>query len=100
MAEATARCGDGKERLSSARVLRDLGLRIGELRGGRGFTQEMLAERLKVTARWLQSVEAGKENLTIGTMVRFANALKVAMTQFLTPPTMVSRKPGRPRRSS
>ena len=87
-------------RLSSARVLRDLGLRIRELRGERGLTQEKLAERLKVTARWLQSVEAGKENLTIGTLVRFANALKVPMTEFLTPPTTVSRKPGRPRRSA
>lgn len=87
-------------RLTSARVLRDLGLRIGELRSERGLTQEKLAERLKVTARWLQSVEAGKENLTIGTLVRFANALKVPMTEFLTPPTTVSRKPGRPRRSA
>ena len=87
-------------RLSSARVLRDVGLRLGELRGERELTQEKLAERLKVTARWLQSVEAGKENLTIGTLVRFANALKVPMTEFLTPPTSSRRKPGRPRRST
>jgi transcriptional regulator with XRE-family HTH domain len=87
-------------RLSSARVLRDVGLRIGEIRGERGLTQEKLAERLKVTARWLQSVEAGKENLTIGTLVRFANALKVPMTEFLLPPTSSRRKPGRPPRST
>jgi transcriptional regulator with XRE-family HTH domain len=87
-------------RLSSPRVLRDVGLRIGELRGERELTQEKLAERLKVTARWLQSVEAGKENLTIGTLVRFANALKVPMAEFLTPPTSSRRKPGRPPRSA
>ena len=86
-------------RLSSARVLRDVGLRVRELRAEHGFTQEQLAERLKVTARWLQSVEAGKENLTLGTLVRIANALKVPMVEFFTPPTVTSRKPGRPPRS-
>ena len=87
-------------RLTSARALRDVGLRIGELRDERELTQEKLAERLKVTPRWLQSVEGGKENLTIGTVVRFANALKVPMASFFVTPTTPRRKPGRPRRSS
>ena len=87
-------------RLTSKRALRDLGLRVGELRQRGHFTQEKLAERLKVSPRWLQSVEAGRENLTVGTLVRLANALKVPMAEFFAPPAITKRKPGRPPRSA
>ncbi len=84
-------------RLTSKRVLRDLGLHLRELRQRRELTQEKLAERLKVSPRWLQSVEAGRENLTIGTLVRLANALKVPMAEFFAAPSTTKRRPGRPR---
>ena len=80
-------------------VLRDVGRRVAELRLARGLTQEALAERLDVAARWVQAVEGGQENLTLGTLATFANALKAPMVEFFTPPTTSKARPGRPKRS-
>ncbi len=43
----------------------------------RGWTQEHLAERLRVSTRYLQSVEAGAENLTIDSLAKIGNVLGV-----------------------
>lgn len=83
-----------------ARLLSNVGRRIAELRSERGLTQETLAERMGVTARWVQSAEAGGENFTLTTLVRFANALKVPVAEFFTPPTRAKPRPGRPSRST
>ena len=86
--------------LSVHRVLSDVGRRLRELRIERGLTQEQLAEHLDVRPRWIQSVEGGKENLGVETLVRFANGLKTPIAEFFTPPTGPKPKPGRPRRSA
>lgn len=83
-----------------AKLLSNVGRRIAELRSERHLTQEELSEKLGVTARWVQSAEAGDENLTLTTLARFANALKVPVAEFFTPPTKVRARPGRPRRST
>jgi transcriptional regulator with XRE-family HTH domain len=54
-----------------------VGARIAELRVSRGWTQEQFAERLGVATRYVQSVEGGDENLTIETMAKLANNLRV-----------------------
>jgi transcriptional regulator with XRE-family HTH domain len=66
----------------------------------RDLTQEQLSEELGVTARWVQSAEAGDENLTLTTLARFANALRVPVAEFFTPPTKARARPGRPSRST
>lgn len=86
-------------RPSPARVRRDLGRRVGELRAGLGLTQERLAERLHVSPRWLQSVEAGRENLTIETLVKLAGVLKADIASLFETPTTPRPKRGRPKRS-
>ena len=43
----------------------------------RGWTQEQFAERLEVATRYVQSIEGGAENLTIETMAKLANMLRV-----------------------
>lgn len=73
-----------------------VGRRIAELRAERGLTQEALSEKLGVTTRWVQSAEAGGENFTLTTIARFANALKVPVAEFFTPPTTAKARPGRP----
>lgn len=79
--------------------MRDVGRRVAELRLARGLTQEALAERLDVATRWVQAVEGGRENLTIGTLATFANALRAPMIDFFTAPTTPKARPGRPKRS-
>jgi transcriptional regulator with XRE-family HTH domain len=86
-------------KVTQARVLKDVGRRVAELRLARGLTQEALAERLDVAARWVQAVEGGKENLTLGTLATFANALKAPMVAFFEPPTIPKARPGRPKRA-
>jgi len=88
------------KRLSSRALLANVGRRIAELRAERGFTQEALSEKLRVTPRWIQSAEAGAENLTLTTLLRFSNALKAPLDAFFVPPTTPKPGPGRPRQGS
>lgn len=79
--------------------MKNLGRRLREVRTERGLTQEELAEQLEVSVRWIQSVEGGRENVGVVTLVRFANALKTPIGEFFLPPTQPAPRTGRPRRS-
>lgn len=67
----------------SPAIRRHVGRRIAEERGNRGWTQEKFAERIDVTSRYIQSVEGGRENLTLDTLVKMANALRVRVDALL-----------------
>jgi transcriptional regulator with XRE-family HTH domain len=70
---------------------------VAERRHSYGLTQEQLAEKLDVSLKYLQRVEAGDENLTIASVVKLANALAVEPNYLLRPPrSAVRRRPGRP----
>jgi transcriptional regulator with XRE-family HTH domain len=56
-----------------------LGQRISQARRERGWTQEQLAERLGVSVRYLQAVEAGEENLTIDSLTQLALRLDLSL---------------------
>jgi transcriptional regulator with XRE-family HTH domain len=76
-----------------------VGRRVAELRKAKLLTQEQLAERLKVSTRYLQNIEGGRENLTLETMVTLGRKLGVDAADLLSEP--MSRKPaskGRPPR--
>jgi transcriptional regulator with XRE-family HTH domain len=83
-------------------VARSVGRRIAELRREHGLTQEKLAAALDVSVRWLARVELTGENLTIRTMTRIANGLRVPTRTLLDPPSPAAReiKRGRPKPSS
>ena len=53
------------------------GLRVGNLRHERGWTQEVLAERADVHRSYLASIEAGRRNPTLDVIVKLANGLHV-----------------------
>lgn len=83
--------------LDADRVIRGLGRRVAELRVKAGSTQEELAERMKLPVKYLQRIESGAQNLSVRTLVRFANSLGVPMAELFTPPASFRRpKPGRP----
>ena len=76
-----------------------VGRRIGELRRERGLTQQELAERIRATAIYVAHVEGGDENLTIASLVRFAEVgLGVEVAELFKPPASTEVKRGRPRR--
>jgi transcriptional regulator with XRE-family HTH domain len=86
------------KRPNSKRVLKDLGRRAAELRQALGLTQAELADRLTVTSRYVQSVEAGQENLTVESLTVLAAVLDVAVVALFEPPTSRVVRLGRPKR--
>ena len=73
------------------------GRRIAELREDAGLTQQRLAERLGVSPQYLRRVESGGVSLSIKSLVRFADALEVAVVDLFEPPRRPGkRNPGRP----
>jgi transcriptional regulator with XRE-family HTH domain len=78
------------------RAERDLGLRVSEVRRAQGWTQQQLADRLKIDVRDVRRIEA-RANVTIATLVRLARALGVEIgALFNTPASRAKRHPGRP----
>lgn len=80
-------------------VLRRLGRRVAELRKARGWTQEGMAELLDVTPRYVQAIEAGGENLSVGSLVRLAKVLRVRLPALFERPASMTRKAGRPKKA-
>jgi transcriptional regulator with XRE-family HTH domain len=73
-----------------------LGMRVTELRHTR-FTQEQLAERVGMSSRQLQRIEAGEVDVSLSTLVVLARALAVEPGALLQAPTSrVVRRVGRP----
>ena len=77
-------------------TIHDVGRRVAELRAQRGLTQEKLAARADVTLKYLQRIEAGKENLTLESLVHLANLLQAELVEFFEKPLSPFSKRGRP----
>ena len=54
-----------------------LGQRIKRLRARLGLTQDVLAERIQISPKYLSNIERGRENPTLDTLLRLARSLKV-----------------------
>lgn len=54
-----------------------IGIRIKNLRQSRGLSQEGLAEKTGISPKYLSSIERGKENPTLDTLLKLANSLNV-----------------------
>lgn len=54
-----------------------IGIRIAELRKNVGFTQEQLAAKMEISSKYLSSIERGRENPTLSTLIKLAEALNV-----------------------
>ena len=54
-----------------------LGIRIAELRKIKGITQEQLAGKMEISPKYLSSIERGKENPTLNTLISLSESLGV-----------------------
>ena len=54
-----------------------LGRKIADLRKAKGFTQEELAEKIEISSKYLSSIERGKENPTLNTLIKLSESLDV-----------------------
>jgi transcriptional regulator with XRE-family HTH domain len=79
------------------RLIENVGRRIAETRREQELTQQQLADAVGVTLRYVQSVEAGRENLSLRSLVAWANVLEVAVPALLEPATTRKSSVGRPR---
>ena len=81
-----------------ARVAKDLGRRVAEIRRSAGLTQQQVAERADVSVKYLQRVEAGRENLTIRSLVWLAELLGARVADLFAAPAFREARLGRPAR--
>ncbi|MCX5905342.1 MAG: helix-turn-helix transcriptional regulator [Proteobacteria bacterium] len=54
-----------------------IGVRIAEMRSTKGMTQEHLAGKMGISSKYLSSIERGKENPTLKTLITLSEALNV-----------------------
>jgi len=57
-----------------------IGLRIKNLRRSKGLSQEELAEKMGISPKYLSSIERGKENPTLDTFIKLAEALNIVIS--------------------
>lgn len=58
-----------------------LGKRIQELRRARGLSQEALAEKLDLNAKYVGFIEQGRANPTLEVLITLAKTLKVEVVE-------------------
>lgn len=78
-------------------VVFSVGRRIAELRRKRRLTQAQLAEKADVSVKYVQRIEAGATNLTIRSLVLFANVLGTRIGELFRAPSTRTVRRGRPR---
>ena len=60
-----------------------MGARIRKVREGRAMSQATLAKRAKITREYVNKLEAGRYDPTVGVLQRIAKALGVPMAELL-----------------
>lgn len=69
------------------RVLFHIGRRVAELRQERIWTQEVLAEHIGCSVKWVQTVERGQANLSVRALAKFADVFKKDVRVLFEPPS-------------
>jgi transcriptional regulator with XRE-family HTH domain len=77
-------------------VLIYIAANVRQLRQKRGMTQLALAVAAEIDRRSMEDIEGNRQSVSLGTLVRLANALDVSPGALLRPATMPEIKRGRP----
>jgi transcriptional regulator with XRE-family HTH domain len=64
-------------------TLRQMGVRIRKLREARGMSQAVLAKKARITREYVNKLEAGRYDPTVGVLTKLARALGVPVTELL-----------------
>jgi len=59
------------------------GSKVRAQRTAKGWNQRELAERIGVGRNWVSAIESGRQNVSLQTLRKFADALSVAPTDLL-----------------
>ena len=79
------------ENLTLGEHLTLMGRRINAARTSRRMTQQQLADASELDRTYISLVEHGRQNLSIGAVLKIANALEVPMGALLALPSPGSR---------
>jgi transcriptional regulator with XRE-family HTH domain len=79
-------------------VIRNVGRRVAELRAELELTQDEFSAQVGIGLKYLQRIEAGRENLTIESLVKLANHLNTRVTALFEPARTQAGRRGRPLR--
>ena len=69
--------------MNDEEMLKQLGLKLKYERMKQGYTQEKLAEKVEVHEKYISLLETGKQNVTLKTLNRIANALNIEIYRLL-----------------
>jgi transcriptional regulator with XRE-family HTH domain len=87
------------KKFSTQRAVLHFGLRVVEEREAKGLSQEQLAEKLGLSPRQLQRLEAGAVNVKLLTILELARTFSVDVCAlFRKPAAGIARQAGRPRK--
>lgn len=87
VSEARRLVGLTEENLTLGEHLALMGRRINTARTSRRMTQQQLADASELDRTYISLVEHGKQNLSIGAVLKIANALEVPMGDLLALPS-------------
>ena len=76
--------GIAKEPVSLNDHLQNMGRKVQEIRRGLGWNQQQLADSADLDRTYISAVEHGKQNLTLGAIVKLADGLGVDLDQLLS----------------
>ncbi len=89
--EARRLVGLADERVTLGQQLSFLGRRVNAMRKARRMTQQELGDLSGLDRTYISMVEHGRQNLTIGAVLKIAHALDVSMSDLLDPSSMQDR---------
>ena len=82
--EARRLIGIAKEPVSLNDHLQNMGRKVQEIRKGLGWNQQQLADSADLDRTYISAVEHGKQNLTLGAIIKLADGLGVELGQLLS----------------
>ena len=88
VSEARRLVGLSDEKLTLSEHLTLMGRRINAARTCRGMTQQQLADASGLDRTYISLVEHGKQNLSIGAVLKIANALEMPLGDLLALPSL------------
>lgn len=69
---------------SEQKVIRELGIRVRQLRDEADLSQERLAELAEMHRTYISSIERGQQNISLTILIRLATALEVSLEKLFT----------------